>query len=358
VAVVTGELSPRVSGIVYCGVILACQEAHEPRRAGEWTDALTRWCERQPDLVAFTGRCLVHRAEIMQLRGAWSEGLDEARRAEERCLEGENPGAAAEARYRQGEILRLRGELDAAEAAYREASDRGREPQPGLALLRLAQGRVDTAAAAIRRALAETSAPGRRLTLLPAAVETFVEAGELGEARSACRELEEAAGGQGTPMLDAMAATARGSVALAEGDTAEALAHLRRGLELWGELDAAYESARTRELVAGACRELGDDDSAKLEQEASRRAYRRLGAVPGREGRPSGAPPGGSDGGLTDRELEVLRLVGAGKSNREVAAELVISEHTVARHMQNIFAKLGVSSRTAAAAYAFERNLI
>ncbi len=352
VGVVAGELSPRVSGIVYCGVILACQEAHEPRRAREWTDALARWCDAQPDLVAFTGRCLVHRAEIMQLQGSLSEGLEEARRGERRCLEGGNPGAAAEARYRQGEIHRLRGELGAAEEAYLDAGARGREPQPGLALLRLAQGREADAAAAIRRALAEDSRPGARLALLPAAVEVMLATESLGEAATACEELERAAAESESPMLEAMAATARGAVSLARGDATAALGPLRHGVELWLGLEAAYEAARTRQLVAEACRELGDEDGAALELQAGESELERLGAAAA-----GGTGPRG-EGGLTDRELEVLRLVAAGMSNRDVAGELVISEHTVARHVQNIFAKLGVSSRTAASARARELGLI
>src|SRR5262245_13010542 len=159
VAVTAGELSPIPSGIVYCGAILACQDAHELRRAQEWTAALTGWCERQPDLVAFTGRCLVHRAQIMRLHGAWQEALEEAQRAEQRCLDGENPAAAGEARYQRGEVHRLRGELPAAEEAYREASAQGWEPQPGFALMRLAQGKAQAAEAAIRRVEDETTEP-------------------------------------------------------------------------------------------------------------------------------------------------------------------------------------------------------
>ncbi|MGH2803687.1 MAG: helix-turn-helix transcriptional regulator, partial [Thermoleophilaceae bacterium] len=211
VAVTAGELSPIASGIVYCGVILACRDAHEVRRAQEWTAALTRWCERQPDLVAFTGRCLLHRAEIMQLHGAWSDALREACRAAERSLEADNETAAGEAWYCQGEIHRVLGGFGAAEEAYRQASRTGREPQPGLALLRLAQGRPDAAAAAIRRLADETSEAGSRVAFLPAYVEVMLAVGDLDAARGACRELERVAEGNEGGALAAMAAHARGA---------------------------------------------------------------------------------------------------------------------------------------------------
>ena len=188
VAVTTGELSPIPTGLVYCGVILACQEVYELSRARDWTAALTRWCADQPDLVAFTGRCLVHRAEIMQLDGAWSDALDEARRAGLRFLETMNPNAGV-AFYRQGELFRLRGEFGAAEEAYREASRCGWEPQPGLAQLRLAQGRSDVAAAAIRRAAGEVSERLKRAGLLAAYVEIMLAVDDRESARVACREL-------------------------------------------------------------------------------------------------------------------------------------------------------------------------
>jgi DNA-binding NarL/FixJ family response regulator len=355
VTVTTAELSPFVIGIVYCGVILACQEVFEVRRAREWTFALSQWTDEQPDLVAFTGRCLVHRAEIMQLSGSWSNALDEARRAGSRLLETRNP-AAGVAQYRQAELLRLRGAFDAAEEAYREASRLGWEPQPGLAQLRLAQGRDAAALATIRRATAEISEPLKRAAVLPAYVEIALAAGEVEEARAACRELDDLASRYESAMLTAMAAHARGAVALAEGDVHAALGGLREAQQLWLELDAPYEVARTRCLIARACAALGDAESAALEVEAAREVFRELGATPdlGRIDTSSGAAPHG----LSRRELEVLRLVATGKSNREIATTLVISEHTVARHLQNIYAKLGLTSRAAATAFAFERDLV
>jgi DNA-binding CsgD family transcriptional regulator len=360
VAVTAGEVSPIVAGIVYCGVILACEEIYEVRRAHEWTAALTRWCEQQPGLLAFTGRCLVHRAQIMQLHGAWLDALEEARRAGKRFEEAMNRAAAAKACYLQGEVHRLRGEFGQAEQDYREASQLGLEPQPGWALLRLAQGNADAAAAAIRRALGETTERARRAGLLPAYVEIMLWAGDVDEAGNACRELAALAADYESGLLEATAAQARGAVELATGDPAAALVSLRQAGQAWQALEAPYEAARTRVLVAQACRGLGDEDAFALELDGARSAFEQLGAAPDVAALDVFAGPGeaGATHGLSPRELQVLRLVASGKSNREIAAALVISEHTVARHVQNIFTKLGVPSRTAAGAFAFEHDLV
>jgi ATP/maltotriose-dependent transcriptional regulator MalT len=358
VAVTADELSPFVVGLVYCGVILACQAVFEVGRAREWTLALTTWVEQQNDLVAFTGRCLVHRAEILQLGGAWDEALAEARQATGRLGDPKNP-ATGVAYYREGELLRLLGDFEAAERSYRKASRAGWSPQPGLAQLRLAQGRRDAALTAIRQAVAEVREPLKRAAILPAHVEIALALGNLEEAKGALGELEAIAELYESAMLTAILAQARGAVALAGDDSSAALTSLREATRLWLELDAPYEVARSRELMSRACTELGNAEAASLELEAARELFEELRAAPdlARLTR-AGAAPADDRHGLSPRELEVLRLVASGKSNREIAGELVISEHTVARHVQNIFTKLRVSSRAAATAFAFEHGLV
>ncbi|HVR13547.1 MAG TPA: LuxR C-terminal-related transcriptional regulator, partial [Gaiellaceae bacterium] len=361
VVALAGELSPIVTGIVYCNTIAFCRDVYEVRHAREWTEALSRWCERQPEMVAHNGLCLVHRAEIMQLQGAWNEALVEARRAAERFTSGAlNELARGRAFYQQGEVHRLRGEFAAAEEAYRGASRCGHEPQPGLAFLRLAEGKAWAAVGAIRRVLGESAQPMLRAGLLPACVEIMLAVGDLAEARGACDELQEIAAAHQSDVLRAASGRARGLLASADDDPHGALVALRESLSIWQELEAPYEVARLRVSVGLACRALGDEDTAVLELEVARDVFSRLRARPDvawvdvQLKRASASKPYG----LSERELEVLRLVAAGNSNREIATRLVISEHTVARHMQNVFGKLGVSSRSAASAFAAAHELL
>jgi DNA-binding NarL/FixJ family response regulator len=364
VSVTAGELSPIVTGLIYCNTIAFCQSVYQVRRARDWTAALTCWCEEQPEMVAHSGVCLVHRAEIMQLEGSWLNALAEAQRARERFARGAEVAIMSRreglAHYQEAEVHRLRGELQAAEEAYRTASLCGVDPQPGLALLNLVQGDRDAAAAGICRVLAEATEPLDRAGLLPARIEIALAAGEPDAARDACEELERIAVEADVVLLDAVAAHARGAVELDDGAAEAAAGSLRRAQRIWDELEAPYETARTRQLLGVACRALGDEESAALELEAARDTFFELGAGPdlARVEALSGPVSERGTHGLTAREVEVLRLVADGRSNREVAEALVVSEHTVARHLQNIYAKLGVSSRTAASAFAFSKNLV
>ena len=278
VAVIAGELSPIMTGLIYCSVIEACQQVYALGRAHEWTSALAQWCEEQPEMVAFTGVCRVHRAEIMQLHGAWVDAIEEAQRACERCQR-VNQQAAAAALYQQAEVHRLRGEIAAAEEAYRSAGEWGWESQPGLALLRMAQGRSDAAVAAIRRVVRATTEPLQRTRLLPAYVEIMLAVGEIEEARGACRELEEIAASFQTDVLGAMAAHAQGAVELAEGNAQAALSALRRAWQVWQRLEVPYLAARVRMLIGLACHALGDHERGELELDAARAAFEQLGAT-------------------------------------------------------------------------------
>ena len=358
--IVAGETSVRVTGWIYCSTIIACHELHEVRRAREWTVALNAWCDAQPQLTgAYSGQCRVHRAELLQLGGAWPDAVREARLASELLTAGFGEVLAGGAFYRLAEIHRLRGEPVEAEDAYAEASRHGWPTQPGLALLRLAQGRLDAAAAAIRRALTETADGLARSQLLPAHVEIMLAAADPAAAVAGAAELAEIAARYRTPALRARSAQADGAVHLAGGRPDEALPPLRRAWRVWRDLDAPYEAARVHVLVGEACRALHDDDAAAMELAAARRVFEQLGAVPdlARVDALTGAHPAGHAAGLSPREVEVLRLVAAGRTNHAIATELVLSDKTVARHVSNILGKLGVGSRTAAAAYAFEHRI-
>jgi ATP/maltotriose-dependent transcriptional regulator MalT len=359
VAVAGGELSPIVTGLIYCSVIEGCQDVCALERAREWTRALSEWCDRQPEMLAFTGLCSVHRAEILQLNGAWQEAFAEAQRATERCSN-VNRRATGAAYYRQGEIHRLRGEIAAAERAYRHANELGWEPQPGFALLRLAQCRMTDAARSMATALSAAKEPSQRARLLPAYVEILLCDGERDDAEKGVRELAELAARFDSTVLAAEAAQAAGALHLATGDVVAALRVLRGAHGMWERIEAPYAAARVRVLISRCCRKLQDVDGEKLELRAARVIFERLGArldIARLEDNAAQDPRAPSPA-LTPRERQILKLVATGRTNKVIASELSLSEKTVERHVSNICTKLDVTSRTAATAYAYEHRLL
>lgn len=359
VAVTSEASSPIVTGFVYCAAIALCQQLFDLRRAREWTGALSEWCAAHPELVPYRGQCLVHRAELFQHQGAWPEAMDEVRLACDRLSKPTPQPALGDALYLRGELHRLRGELSEAEDAYRGASARGHEPQPGFALLLLARGEIDAAVVAIRRAVEQCEHPGPRSRLQAAHVEIALAAGNSPEARTAAEDLAELASRLDSPYLDAISARAMGAVLVDDGDAAAACRVLAEALSGFTHIGARYEAARAQILLALAYRMLGDLATGELELAAARATLEEIGADPDvvRLDQLRGTSAAAGPGGLTQRELEVLRLVAEGKTNDEIASVLVVSKHTVRRHVQNILAKLGVTSRSAATAYAFRHNL-
>jgi DNA-binding CsgD family transcriptional regulator len=359
VAVIAGDVTQVVAGDIYCSVLEACQEVFDVRRAYEWTTSFARWCAAQRDLVRYRGECLIYRAEVMQWRGDWTDAMRDARDASALLTSTHHPMAGA-AFYRLGEIHRLRGEFTKAEAAYTRANEHGRNPQPGLSLLRHAQGRIDDAASSIRAVLLDTRARTRRAHALVAAVDILLAAGDRENARSAAAELSEIARAIGAPLLCAASAHADGSVLLAHDDLTGASALLRHAYETWRELGMRYEEAHSRLLMANICTRRGDPDGCHLHLDAARRLFTQLNAASCLTRIADETAPAARRriGALSNREVQVLRLLAAGKTNRETAEALFISERTVARHVSNIFDKLGVSTRAGATAWAYQRNLI
>jgi DNA-binding CsgD family transcriptional regulator len=354
--IASGEVSVVFAGDVYCTMIEGCQEISDFSRASEWTAALTSWCESQPGLVAFTGQCAVHRGQIMRLHGAYDDALEEFDEALARYRRMGIEPATGLSHYERGDVLRVRGRLAEAEAAYDEAIAHGHEAQPGLALLWSAQGKRDAAAAAIRRMLAEPRDPVHRSQLLPAAVEVLLDAEAPDEAGQVADELTEIASSFACDGLEAAAEHSRAAVALADTRPTDAVTHGQAALRNWNDLRAPYESALARVLVGRGLSDLGDETSARSELQVALKTFAELGTEPA-EARVRCLLADERPGGLSPREVEVLGLVARGRSNREIAEHLSISEKTVARHLSNTFTKLDVASRTAAAAFAFEHDL-
>ena len=356
ISVTGSRLSPMVTGIVYCSVLEGCYETHAIRRAAEWTRSLTDWCGKQPDLVAFNDQCLAHRSEILRLQGAWEEAAEEARSAGEL---GARFRVAAQADYQLAEIHRMRGDLDAADAAYHRVSLNGGDPMPGLALLSLARGNPRAAFTSLSETRAEATDLFIQVQLLPGYIEVAIAADRFQEAKRGAEELSAAAKATHTDAHIAWAAHAEGRVALAENRITQAIGHLKRAKTIWQDLSIPYELARTRVDFARSLQARGDTESANLELEAARATFAELGATPDVRmvddllRRSRSVWPNG----LSDREVEVLRMLTSGATNRSIATDLVLSERTVDRHVSNIFTKLGVSSRSAATAYAIRSGL-
>lgn len=344
VAALSDDLDPGWAGNIYCNLMMTCYEIADWPRADEWTSATARWCEAMPGAGPFMGICRVHRAQVLHLRGDWERAEEEVRRVCDE-LAGFHVGMIAEGQYQLGEVRRQRGDLEGAEQAYTEAHRLGRDPQPGLALLRLAQGRPASAVAMASRTLAARSGPLDRAQILPAAVEILVAAGELDRAAAATDELRAVAEDYDTPGLRAQAATAAGRVALATGDVPVATAALQDAVARWRHVGARYETARARLLLSEALAKTGDADAAALEAKTARTELEALGV----ETRVRSRVRLGRDDGLSAREIEVLRLLADGYSNQDIADRLVLSVRTVERHLASAYQKLGLSGRAARA---------
>lgn len=358
IGVLAGEVSPIISGIVYCTLIEACVLVSDYARMTEWTRALSSWCDAQPGLVAFTGQCAVHRGQMLRLHGAFHSAVDELQRAVDRYERSGGDDAVGLAHRERGDVLLVLGEHDLAEEAYDAAARSGCSAQPGRAALWLARGEVSHAAMALRTLLSEVGDPVERSRLLPVAVEAAVAGGRIDEAAGWADELGEIATSFGSTALRAAADAVGARVLLERGEPEPAVAAARNAVERWFGLSVPYEAARCRTLLARALKALGDRKTAAVELAVAKADFATLGARTAEfeVDRLLGDAP--VPGDLSPRELEVLRLVATGKTNAEIAGELFVAEKTVARHLSNIFNKLDVGSRTAAAAFAFEHRLL
>ena len=360
IAVTDGRLSPIVTGLIYCSVIEICQNYQIQNRAKEWTEALSGWCGKQPELVAFTGRCLIHRSEILIFDGKWTEAIAEAGAACRRLLAGPVEHHAGPAYYQEGEVLRLSGRYDEADESYRSASRLGFDPQPGLALMRLRQGKSQAALSSIKRTLASVRNPVGRMRLLPSAVEIMLATGDIETARKLCEELSGLAARHVSDAVEAASAEAIGDLSFAEGNLEGALPNYARAAELWRDLHAPYRLSRLRLKIGQTCAALGDSEGAGREIEAASDVFGKLGAEPDRKVAEEllRSLRQGVEGLLTPRQTEILQLVAEGLTNREIAQRLGLSERTVDRHVSDTLTRIDVPTRAAATAFAISHGLI
>lgn len=353
---VEGRLSPYSTGKVYCSLISACEDIGDLARAAEWTDATAQWSEQHP-LAIFPGICRVHRAMVLGRRGALLDAEREASRASTELLTSNLPNAAA-AFVEVGEIRRRLGDLERAEEAFAKAEELSGQTCANAALLRLSQGRIDMARRIIEGCLAgQCSSPLARARILPAATQIALAAGDVATAAPLVDELEGIAATYGFPMLHAMASLSRGRLQLATHDAVGACATLHDAVRRWQALEVPYEVATTMTVLAQALREAGDEEGAQASFATARAMFDQLGARLEALGIDQ-VGPAPRPAGLTERETEVLRLVAAGWSNKDIAAELALSVKTISRHLSNIFVKIGVSSRSGATAFAFQQHLV
>jgi len=352
---VEGRLRPFSTGKVYCSLIGACEQLGDYDRAAEWTEATTRWADQHPFAI-FPGICRVHRALVLKRRGSLEEAEREAARACEELAHSHisNSGAA----YAEvGDIRRRLGQLDEAEAAFARGQEITGRPCAAVALLRLAQGRVDAAQTIIARCLTETSTPLSRANLLPLQAHIAIAAGDLDAAAEALAELDTIVAAFDNPEHGAAARSTRGRLELACGDTEAACATVGQAIEQWLGLGVPYEVATARTMLGQALRERGDDAAAAESFAAAAKLFDQIGARLDAHLLAAESTPV-LPAGLTGREVEVLQLVAAGLTNNEIASELFLSAKTVSRHLSNIFTKIGVTSRAGATAFAFEHGLV
>ncbi|PRA00978.1 helix-turn-helix transcriptional regulator [Arthrobacter sp. MYb224] len=359
--VLAGECEAIPTGLVWCAAIEACQEIGAIDRVSQWTEALASWRAERPQITAFGGECSLHTGQILALRGSWGAAIDEFTTSCQRFELRSQPYSAGVAQRERGDLLRIQGDFDAAETAYQAAAEHGCDPQPGLALLWLANGSTDAALAAIRRCLDERQLPAQRLALLPAGIEIELQLGTRDAAERLLSELDGQADATGCLITLAAAAYAHADLELSKDDAHGALPYARKAVQDFGQIRAPYLCARSRVLLARTLLAVGDTRSFHAEMQAATATFEQLGATPQRAAAQSLLQEVGhaepAPGGLTAREVQVLQLVSAGHSNRQIAQKLYLSEKTVARHLSNIFIKIQVPSRTAAAAWAYEHAL-